>query len=252
MAAPSALTVSAADPGGGLLQADLLAFEALGVLGTAVVTAATDGGIRRPGEVHDIPVRCVRSALDAVLAERPPAAVKVGIVTSVPAVRAVARPFSPGSVPLVVDPGFGPRSGVRLVRSAVLDALVHDLLPASTLVTLNLPEASALAGFAIRDESDAKAAARRIQALGPSAVLVTGGCADGPTVVDGLLDGRTWHRFETPRTDAPAACGAGGLLSASATAFLALGETPPDAVTKALAFVRRALSAGWPSAPLPR
>lgn len=250
MAPPAALAISAADPGGGLLASDLLAFDALGVLGSGVVSAATAHGLRLAGPVHDIPVAALRASLEAALEARPPSALKVGILTTVPAVRTVARVLSPIAVPRVFEPGFAPRSGVRLLRSTVLEAVVHGLFPGAALVTLNLVEASTLAGFAIRGESDAKAAARRIQALGPSAVLVTGGCGEGTTVVDGLLDGRTWHRFEAPRADLPPACGAGGLLSAAVTAWLAAGETLPDAVSRALAFVRRALAAGWPAASL--
>jgi hydroxymethylpyrimidine/phosphomethylpyrimidine kinase len=250
MASASALAISASDPGGGLLAADLLAFDLLGVLGSGVVTAVTAQGVRRAGPAHDLPVAMLRSSLEAALATRPPAAVKIGVLTTVPAVRTVAKALAPVPAAHVLDPGFAPRSGVRLLRSTVLDALVHDLFPSAALVTLNLPEASALAGFAIRGEADAKAAARRIQSLGPSAVLVTGGCADGPAVVDGLLDGRTWHRFESPRLDVPPACGAGNLLSAAVTAWLATGETLPDAVTRSLAFVRRVLASGWPDAPL--
>jgi hydroxymethylpyrimidine/phosphomethylpyrimidine kinase len=245
MVFPCALAISATDPGGSLLAADLLAFDTLGVVGSGVVTATTAHGLRRPGPVHDVPVAAVRASLEASLQSRPPSAVKVGVLTTVPAARAVARALAGGAAPVVLDPGFAPASGVRLLRSSVLETLVHDLLPGAALVTLNLLEASALAGFAIRGEPDAKAAARRIQALGPGAVLVTGGCADGPTVVDGLLDGRTWHRFEAPRSDVPPACGAGGLLSAAVTAWLAAGETLPDAVARGLTFVHRALAAGW-------
>jgi len=250
MAPCSALAISAADPGGGLLPGDLAVFGRLGVLGSGVVTAATVHGTRQPGPVHDLPVTLLRASLEAVLAARPPAATKVGVLTTVPAVRAVARALALLSCPCVLDPGFAPRSGVRLLRPAVLGAVVHDLFPGAALVTLNLLEASALAGFAIRGEADAKAAARRIQALGPSAVLVTGGCAEGPTVVDGLLDGRTWHRFESPRAELPAACGTRGLLSAATTAWLATGETLPDAVARGLGLVRLALAAGWPATPL--
>lgn len=250
MTVPSALSISAVDPGGGLLAADLLAFEALGVLGSGVVTVLTAHGIRQAGPAHDAPMAILRPSIEAVLSTRPPFSVKIGVLPTVPAVKAVARALSSLSVPVVVDPGFAPRSGVRLLRSTVVDAIVRDLLPAAAVVTLNLLEASALAGFAIRSEADAKVAARRIQALGPLAVLVTGGCAEGPTVIDGLLDGRTWHRFESPRHDIPAACGAGGLLSAATAAWLARGETLPDAVSRAITFVHRSLAAGWPALPL--
>ena len=251
MAVPAALAISAADPAGGLLATDLLGFRAHGVLGSGVVTAVTARGLRQPGPVQDVPVTLLRASLEAILAGEAPAAMKVGVLTSVPAVRTVARAVAARPEPRVLDPGFAPRSGVRLVRPAVVDAVLRDLLPGATLLVVNLGEASALAGFALRNEADAKAAARRIQALGPAAVLVTGGATEGPTLVDGLLDGRTWYRFECRRIAVPAGTRARDLLSASVTALLAAGETLPDAVARALPYVRSSLEAGWPAFPLP-
>lgn len=243
MAAPSALSISAADPVGGLLATDLLVFGALGVAGSGIVSAVAVHGVRKPGAVHDVPVALLRAEVEAALQDGPPGAVKIGVLTTVPAVRAVARGLAPVPAPRVVHPGFAPRSGVRLVRPAVLDAVVRDLLPGAALLVLGRGEAAALAGFAMRDESDVKAAARRIQALGPAAVLVTGGGADGPRVVDGLLDGRTWHRFDTCRLEAAVEGASGDRLSAAVTALLAGGETLPDAVARARAFALRALAA---------
>jgi hydroxymethylpyrimidine/phosphomethylpyrimidine kinase len=250
MTPPAAIAISATDPTGGLLADDLVTLNALGILGSGIVSAMTTCGIRLAGACQDVPVPFLRASLEAALAARPPDAVKVGILTTVPAVRTVAKALSRVAAPRVLDPGFGPRSGVRLLRSSVLDAEVSDLFPGAAIVIVNPVEAATLAGFPVRSESDAKAAARRVQALGPSAVLVTGGSGDGPTVVDGLLDGRTWHRFEAPRAESPIDCGAGGLVSAAVTAWLAAGETLPDAVSRALAFARTALTAGWPDAPL--
>jgi hydroxymethylpyrimidine/phosphomethylpyrimidine kinase len=248
MGVPRALSISATDPGGGLLAADLLTFEVLGAAGAGVVSAVTAEGVRQPGAVQDVPVAVLRASLESTLSS-PPDAVKVGILTTVPAVRTVARCLSALSAPRVFEPGFAPRTGVRLLRAPVVDALVRELLPTASLVTVNLAEASALAGLSLQSEADVKAAARRVQALGPSAVLVTGGDGEGPCVVDGLLDGRTWHRFESPRADVAPGCGAGGLLSAAITAYLAAGETLPDAVARGLGLVRRALAAGWPAVP---
>jgi hydroxymethylpyrimidine/phosphomethylpyrimidine kinase len=109
-------------------------------------------------------------------------------------------------------------------------------------VTPNLPEASVLAGLPIRDEADAKLAARRIQAMGPRAVLITGGHAEGPVVVDGLLDGRTWLRFTAPRIETTSTHGTGCTLSSAIAAHLARGADVPEAVTLAIAYVRRALA----------
>ena len=107
---------------------------------------------------------------------------------------------------------------------------------------------SCLAGFPIHGESDAKRAARAIQQLGPQAVLIKGGAAGGEIVVDGLLDGRTWTTFRRPRLGTRHHHGVGATLSSALAAYLALGETLPDAVLKAIAYVHRALAAA-PASP---
>ncbi|MHB8797664.1 MAG: bifunctional hydroxymethylpyrimidine kinase/phosphomethylpyrimidine kinase [Thermoanaerobaculia bacterium] len=242
MTPPFALAVSAVDPSGGLLTADLLAFGALGVAGAGLVTAVTANGLRSPGPVQDVPVGLLRAGLEAALSAKGFLAVKIGIVPSAPAVRAIARGLAPVPAPRILHPGFAPRSEVRLVRSTALDAFVRDLFPGAALVVLGQTEASALAGFPIREEADVKAAARRVQALGPAAVLVTGGAAPGDRIVDGLLDGRTWHRFDSERLPAPSDDAAGDRLSAAVTALLASGETLPDAVARARTFVRSSLA----------
>lgn len=238
MTDPLALSISAADPAGGLLAADLLAFGALGVAGSGLVTAVTADGIRSAGPVQEVPVALLRAGLASALSAKRFTAVKIGIVPSAPAVRAIARALAQLPAPRVLHPGFAPRSEVRLVRSAARDAFVRDLFPGAALVVLGHAEASALAGFPLLEEADVKAATRRVQALGPSAVLVTGGGAAGDRVVDGLLDGRTWHRFDSERLPTPSDEVAFDRLSAAVTALLATGETLPDAVARALAFAR--------------
>ncbi len=236
MTVPSALAVSAVDPAGGLLATDLLAFGALGIAGSGLVTAVTADGLRLPGPIQEVPVALVRAGLDAALSARRFTAVKIGIVPSAPAVRAIARGLARVPAPRVLHPGFAPQTEVRLVRSAALDAFVRDLFPGAALVVLGQKEASVLAGFPIREETDVKAAARRVQALGPAAVLVLGRAAPGDHSPDDLLDGRTWHRFDS--APIPPSLDAGDRLSGAVTALLARGETLPDAVSRALAFVR--------------
>jgi hydroxymethylpyrimidine/phosphomethylpyrimidine kinase len=144
---------------------------------------------------------------------------------------------------MVLDPEMTGDGERRLLRPTSLPALVRQLLPAATVATPNLAEASVLAGFAIREEADAKRAARAIQQLGPQAVLIKGGQAEGSEIVDGLLDGHTWTIFRHPRLGGRHHHGAGATLAAALTAYLALGETLPDAVAKAVSYTHRALAA---------
>jgi hydroxymethylpyrimidine/phosphomethylpyrimidine kinase len=242
MSVPVALTITGSDSGGGSgLQGDLKTFEALGVYGTTVVTAVLAQSTTGITAIHDVPAPVVRDQLRAVLSDLPPAAVKVGLLSTIPVIRTIAAGLRRTPAPVVLDPVMMSRGGTRLLRATSVSSLIKDLLPRASIVTPNLPEASLLAGFPIRNEVDAKRAARVIQALGPQAVLIKGGHGEGAEVVDGLLDGRTWHLFQTSRLETRHTHGTGCALSSAITAHLARGETLPDAVEKALRFVRKAI-----------
>ncbi len=243
MALATVLTLHAADPTGAGLQGDLAVFAALGVRCVSVVTAVAVRSGAAAGILHELPAAAVRAQLEAAAGEPLPAAVKVGFLSKTPVVRLVAADLGRRGVPAVVDPVLVSRSGPRHLAAPSWAAFLRELLPASALVTPNLPEASLLAGFPIRGEADAKRAARAIQVLGPRAVLIKGGHAEGGVLVDGLLDGRTWRAFAAPRIGDRAVPGAGDALSAAITAYLARGETLPDAVEHGIAFVRRAIAA---------
>jgi hydroxymethylpyrimidine/phosphomethylpyrimidine kinase len=240
---PRVLAVAALEsPGRSGLLADLRTLWNLGVGGAGVATALAADGPDGSILLHEIPAPAVREALRQALASDRIRAAKIGFVTTVPVIRLVARSLSAAGIPTVVDQPVATRTGASLFRSTSAAAFLRELLPLATLVTPNLPEASLLAGFPIRGEDDAKRAARAIQQLGPRAVLITGGHADGDVVVDGLLDGRTWSTFRHPRLPVERPGGAGGLLSAAAAGYLAIGETLPDAVKAALDFVHRELA----------
>ncbi len=250
MVRPVALTITGSDSTGwGGLQADLRTFSALGVHGRSALTAVA---ARQGGElkaVHDVPASVVAAQIQAGLADAP-SAVKVGLMTSVPTIRAVARALRsyPGAV--LVDPVLAGRAGGLHLRATSVHALVRSLLPLATLATPNREEAAALAGAPLRDETELKAAARRIQSLGPRAVLIMGALRDERQIVDLLLDGRTYLRIVSPRSPDPVP-GLGDTLSAAIAALLATGETVPEAVEKARAYLRRlvASTGGTPSSP---
>jgi hydroxymethylpyrimidine/phosphomethylpyrimidine kinase len=171
-------------------------------------------------------------------------------MTSVPTIRAVARALQEFGGPVVVDPVLAGRAGAVHLRATSLQALVRSLLPLATLATPNRDEAAALAGAPLHDEADLKSAARRIQSLGPRAVLIMGAFRDREQVVDLLLDGRTYLRIASPRAPDPIP-GLGDTLSAAIAALLARGENVPDAVEKARAYLRGVTSAtgDTPSSP---
>jgi hydroxymethylpyrimidine/phosphomethylpyrimidine kinase len=215
---PIALTVAGSDSGGGAgIQADLKAFSALGVYGASVVTAVTAQNTRAVTAVHAIPTEVIAAQLDAVFDDLKVAAVKVGMLGDPRVIATVAQGLKGFGVPVVLDPVMVAKSGDALLPDSAVIALRRDLLPLADLLTPNLPEAARLLEApAARSVEEMEAQGRRLLALGPRAVLMKGGHAEGASCIDLLL--RRDHealRLEAPRRSTRNTHGTGCTLSSA-------------------------------------
>ncbi|MFN2467403.1 MAG: bifunctional hydroxymethylpyrimidine kinase/phosphomethylpyrimidine kinase [Gaiellaceae bacterium] len=225
---PRCLTIAGSDSGGGAgIQADLKAFAAAGCHGASAIVALTAQNTLGVLAVHEVPPEFVEAQLEAVFDDIGVDAAKTGMLFSAPIVETVAEFLEDRAVPLVVDPVMLATSGARLLREDAVDALTSRLFPLAAVVTPNLLEAQALAGFT----GPRRELAEAIHALGPRAVIVTGG--HGEEAIDHLFDGRTHLEFPVDRHDVAATHGAGCTHSATLTALLARGRTLAEAARDA-------------------
>jgi hydroxymethylpyrimidine/phosphomethylpyrimidine kinase len=168
-------------------------------------------------------------------------AVKVGMLGTAQTVDAVVEALGLlGEAPVVVDPVMVAESGAVLLDEGARAALVERLLPLATVVTPNIPEAVALTGAA--EPFSQEDLAREVLALGPRAVVVTGGHSD--RVVDLFFDGRESAEIGGERHSDGAAHGSGCTHSSALAAFLALGATPLEAARKAREVASAAVAHG--------
>ena len=242
----SALTIAGSDSGGGAgIQADLKTFAALGVYGTSAITAVTAQNTVGVTAVYALAADMVTAQLEAVAADIEVRATKTGMLATAAIVEAVAAAVESLQLPLlVVDPVMLAKSGDQLVDPDAVQAIKTELLPQALVVTPNLPEAEALSGRRISSLDEARDAARAIRELGPSAVIVKGGHASGPDVVDVLFDGKEFFEFRTPRIDTRHTHGTGCTFASAIAAHLALGDTLVDATARAQTFVAGAIRHG--------
>jgi hydroxymethylpyrimidine/phosphomethylpyrimidine kinase len=248
MGVPKALTVAGSDSGGGAgIQADLKTFSAFRVFGMSVLTAVTAQNSVGVTGVHNLPPEFVALQIDAVLDDFGADAVKLGMLSTAPIIRAVAeRLVAHGQTRVILDPVMVAKAGVALLQPDARTALIEALLPLAEVVTPNLPEAGVLAEMTVATEQDMQEAARRIHAKGPRHVLVKGGhLPDSAT--DFLYDGRTFTRFAGPHLDSPNTHGTGCTLSAAIAAGLAQGAPLVAAVREAKAYVTAAIREGFPA-----
>ena len=249
-----ALTIAGSDSGGGAgIQADLKAFARCGVHGTCAITAITAQNTVGVTAIHPIPPEIVLAQVRAVLADIRVDAVKVGMLGTAPVTLAVAGALDelPAGIPVVVDPVMVAESGARLLDPDAQRALVDEILPRATVLTPNLPEARVLAGElpeAAGEDEEAEALARAVLALGPRAVLLTGG--HRARAADLLLDSRdgdVWPGvigIEGVRHPDGAAHGSGCTHSSVLAAQLALGRSLLDAARTARALAGEAVAGG--------
>ncbi|HEX6209254.1 MAG TPA: bifunctional hydroxymethylpyrimidine kinase/phosphomethylpyrimidine kinase [Methylomirabilota bacterium] len=246
MGVPKALTVAGSDSGGGAgIQADLKTFSAFQVFGMSVLTAVTAQNSVGVTGVHNLPPEFVVQQLDAVLDDFGADAVKIGMLSTAPIIRAVAdRLAARGPGRIVLDPVMVSKSGAPLLQPDARAALIEAVLPLAEVVTPNLHEAAVLADIPVGTQADMEEAARRIHRQGPRHVLVKGGhLKDSAT--DILYDGRGFTRFEAPRLDSHNTHGTGCTYSAAIAAGLAQGSPLASAIGRAKAYVTAAIRAGF-------
>jgi hydroxymethylpyrimidine/phosphomethylpyrimidine kinase len=242
MKLPVALTIAGSDSGGGAgIQADLKTFAALDVHGTSAITAITAQNTVEVTEIFEVPPKIVRSQIDAVVADLGVAAAKTGMLASAGIIEEVAAAIKAHAITnLVVDPVMVAKGGARLLRDDAVSALRNRLLPLAAVITPNLPEACVLLGRAIVTLDERRAAARDLLALGPRAVVVKGGHAEGE-VVDIYWDGSEMIELSVARIATANTHGSGCTFSAAITAELAKGGDTVTAVRRAKQFITSAI-----------
>jgi hydroxymethylpyrimidine/phosphomethylpyrimidine kinase len=224
------LSIAGSDSGGGAgIQADLKAFARCGVHGMTAITALTAQNTVGVDAVHLVPPETIVAQVAAVADDIGVDAVKIGMLgtrETVFAVRDALELLEPGT-PIVIDPVMVSESGSVLLDADARQALIDELLPLAAVITPNLPEARVLAG----DEDDAEALVRALHALGPEAVVLTGGHREEAT--DLFFDGEELIAIPGERYEGGASHGSGCTHSSSIAAHLALGHSPIEAARAA-------------------
>jgi hydroxymethylpyrimidine/phosphomethylpyrimidine kinase len=245
---PRVLSIAGSDSGGGAgIQADLKAFARSGVHGMTAITAVTAQNTRAVSAVYPLPPEAIVEQVRAVAEDIGVDAVKIGMLGNAETIAAVERALDlVPEAPVVLDPVIVAESGARLLDEAAEEALRSALVPRVTVVTPNLFEAAVLTGAAPEAEPNAglelELLARAIYALGPRAVVVTGGHREEAT--DLFFDGERVVEIPGMRYPDGASHGSGCTHSSALAAQLALGADPLEAARRAKQIASEAVRDG--------
>lgn len=235
---PVVLCFSGLDPSGGAgLQADIESVAALGGHAAVVCTALTVQDSQRVYGFEPVRPDLIREQAEAVLADLPVGAVKLGMLGSGVIADVVGEVLAkhPG-IPVVLDPVLVANSGGSLAGDDLAQGLLR-LFRRTTIITPNSIEARRLT-----ESDDLATAVGRLAAQGAAHVLLKGGHEPGAMLVNRLYRGTTLLRESNVPRLAGEFHGSGCTLASALATGLATGLTLPDAVAQAEAFVGRALA----------
>ena len=240
----TALTIAGSDCSGGAgIQADLKTMTMNGVYAMSAITALTAQNTTGVRAIQESTPDFLKQQIDAVFEDIYPDAVKIGMVSSCELICVIAdRLKYYNAKNVVIDPVMVASAGSSLMKQNAVQTLIKELLPISTLVTPNIPEAQVLSGMSIQNKEDMIAAAKQIGDSYHCAVLLKGGHsindANDLLYADGEL-----HWFEGKRIDNPNTHGTGCTLSSAIASNLAKGFTLTESIQRAKDYISGALAA---------
>jgi hydroxymethylpyrimidine/phosphomethylpyrimidine kinase len=235
------LTIAGSDSSGGAgIQADLKTFEAFGLFGTTALTVLTAQNTEGVNAIEPLPATFVTEQLEAVRSDFTVAAVKIGMLYSIPIINAVKEFLATLSkdIPVVFDPVCISKAGSPLLQDDAVDAL-RSLLPFATVVTPSRYEAARLFDY----RYECMDAVDRLKQL-PCPVLVKGEDLERngtQLVVDRLYYGELQRVFTAKAVETTNLHGTGCSFSSAIAANLALGLKLEPAIERSKNFITAAL-----------
>lgn len=235
---PVVLCFSGLDPSGGAgLQADIETIAALGGLAAVACTALTVQDSQRVYGFEAVSPELIRRQADAVLADLPVRAIKLGMLGNGAICDVVGDVLARHPhLPVVLDPVLVANSGGSLAADDLAQGLLR-LFPRATVITPNSIEARRLA-----EADDLEQSVAGLARLGARQILLKGGHEPGRQLVNRLYRGtEVLYESATPRLEGEFH-GSGCTMASALAAGLANGLDAVAAVRQAEAFVARALA----------
>ena len=176
------LTIAGVDGSGGAgIQDGLKAFSALGCYGMSVLTALPVQNTQGVRSCYEIEIKAIEEQLYCIFDDIVPDAVKIGMLFNSNIIKLVAKFLNENAknIPIIVDPVMVAKSGDRLLLEEAVDSLKKYIVPISTIITPNIPEAEDLTLKNIKTDDDMIKAADDILNMGAKNVMLKGGHLEG-------------------------------------------------------------------------
>ncbi len=240
----TALSIAGSDSSGGAgIQADIKTMTANGVYAMTAITALTAQNTTGVTGIMEVTPEFLAQQLDSIFTDIRPDAVKIGMVSSSALIHVIAEKLKEYKAEnVVVDPVMIATSGSKLISDDAIETLKTCLMPLSSILTPNIPEAEVLAEMKVETEEEMILAAKKISETFHCAVLCKGGHqlndANDLLYRDGEYKWFHGKRIQNPNTH-----GTGCTLSSAIASNLAKGYSMDESVKRAKDYISEALEA---------
>ncbi|WBF65616.1 MAG: bifunctional hydroxymethylpyrimidine kinase/phosphomethylpyrimidine kinase [Candidatus Kinetoplastibacterium crithidii] len=229
--------------------ADVKTMSALNVYACAVITAVTAQNTSGVYGISYMPTDFISKQIDVIFQDININAVKVGMLGNSEITLAVKESlikWKPAHI--ILDPVMISKHGDYLLKSNATKTLVDHLLPISTVITPNIPEAAIITGEPpAQNLADMKITIKKLHSKMISNnsnnkwVILKGGHLPGNEMVDMIFDGENIIEIPGEKIHTNNTHGTGCTLSAALTAFIARGENVLSAAEKAKLFLTNSI-----------
>jgi len=178
------LTVGGSDPSSGAgIQSDIRTFSDFGAYGFTVITAITSQNTKQVSNIEPVSKKSLKSQLDSILSDFHVDAIKIGMVYNSDIIKVIHSKFRHSQVPIIVDPIIKSTTGNTLLKKNAIVDYKKMIIPLADIITPNKYEAKILSGM-----SNVRNAAKKIQMLGATSVIVTGASKSNNKISDHILE----------------------------------------------------------------
>ena len=235
------------DCGGGAgIHADIKTINNFGCFVTTTLTAVTMQNSVQTKNVFPIPVQYIREQILCILEDFTIDVVKIGMLYDVQIMVQISNLLNEKipKIPIVFDPVWCSSQGTELLKfnNILLDYLKTNLLPATYLITPNIPEAEKIAGISINNLDDMVIVAQMIKKMGVKNILLKGGHGNGHIIYDVLITDKILKIYESEKLDTIDTHGSGCTLASAIAANLAQKNNLQVSVQNARKYVYKAIS----------
>ena len=211
----------------------------------SVLTALPVQNTQGVRSCYEIEIKAIEEQLYCIFDDIVPDAVKIGMLFNSNIIKLVAKFLNENAknIPIIVDPVMVAKSGDRLLLEEAVDSLKKYIVPISTIITPNIPEAEDLTLKNIKTDDDMIKAADDILNMGAKNVMLKGGHLEGELSRDLFMSKDHKEFLDAMRIDTKNTHGTGCTLSAAICSYMAHGKTPLEASKLGKEYLFNALQA---------